>query len=337
MKKTFSTYLSFLYLLGFIFLVGCGDKDPSIPSVFVAGQDYDTVSLNRDIPTVWINNTIKKLEDGGLSNFPKAIDVDENGNYYTTGYANGGSRWIGKVWKNDKLLYELSDDYSVGWGIDVVNSDVYVAGHRYDQVALKHYAFVNKNGTTTFLTDGTNQAEAFDVKVSGSDVYVAGYDGNQARVWKNGQALNLNNSANYRIKSIAISGTDVYAVGECNCFSNVILRYWKNGEETDLTEETSYAFGYDIEVSGNDVYVAGVERFDGIYIAKLWKNGVPTNLTGGTKNAWAYSIAINGADVYVAGTERSSNDIYNYAIVWKNGTPIKLGSRRSIAFGVAVK
>lgn len=322
-------------ILACILLTACDNNDTAFTKqVFIAGQDSDTVSSFTDMPIVWINNKAETLERDNLNNYTKAIDA-EGSDYYTTGYANAANRWVGKVWKNNKLLYELSDGYSVGWGIDVVNTDVYVAGHYYNKEQLKHFAFVNKNGNMTMLTDGTKQAEAFAVKVSGNDIYVGGYDGNQARLWKNGTPLTLNNSDNFRIRAIAIEGTDVYAVGECNCFSNIVIRYWKNGVETTVTDGTFTAYGYDIAVSGSDVYIAGVERSSNKQIAKVWKNGVSTNLTDGTKNAWAYGLILKDNDVYVVGMERSANDIYNTAMLWKNGTAIKLGSRRSIAYDIA--
>ncbi len=52
----------------------------------------------------------------------------------------------------------------------------------------------------TSLTNGSNHAKANSVYVSGTDVYVAGYESNGtksvAKVWKNGVATSLTNGSN---------------------------------------------------------------------------------------------------------------------------------------------
>jgi hypothetical protein len=322
-----------------VLLCSCGESEnPALGNVFVAGTDYDTVATFRDIPTVWRGKKSTSLATGTGNAYAKAIAI-KGDDYFVTGYENTTSGWLCKVWKNNELLFSIGDgDPTVGYGIDVDGDDIYVAGHNYIPVSGKHYAMLWKNGAAnaTYLTDGTNQAEAFTVVVSGSDIFVGGYDGNQARVWKNGVPMELANSENFRIRGIAISGSDVYAVGECNCFSDIVIRYWKNGVATTITDGTYDAYGYSIAVSGNDVYVAGVENSSSKRIAKVWKNGFPTNLTDGTRNAWATGVAIKGGQVYVVGYERTANDIFNYAMLWKNGTATKIGTRRSEASSIAI-
>ena len=78
------------------------------------------------------------------------------------------------------------------------NINVYVVGE-YLRDGTWFGAFW-KNGVAQNLTDGTRNAIARSVYVSGSDVYVAGYEkygeGNLfiAKLWKNGVARNLNNA-----------------------------------------------------------------------------------------------------------------------------------------------
>jgi hypothetical protein len=323
-----------------ILLNSCRDNEnPVLRDALVAGTDYDSVTTLRDIPTVWQGKKSSILASGTGNAYAKAIAVDGN-DYFVTGYENTVNGWLCKVWKNEELLFSIGDgDPTVGYGIAVDGGDIYVAGHNYQPGLSKHYAMLWKNGAAdaTYLTDGTNQAEAFTVVISGSDIFVGGYDGDQARVWKNGTPMALANSENFRIRGIAISGSDVYAVGECNCFSSIVIRYWKNGVATTLTDGAYEAYGYGIAVSGSDVYVAGVESSSNKRIAKVWKNGVATNLTDGTKNAWATGVAVENGQVYVVGYERTANDIFNYAMLWKNGTATKIGTRRSTAAAIAIQ
>ena len=55
----------------------------------------------------------------------------------------------------------------------------------------------------TSLTNGTNNAGAESVYVSGTDVYVAGYENNGtkdvAKVWKNGVGTSLTDGSNWAI------------------------------------------------------------------------------------------------------------------------------------------
>ena len=218
--------------------------------------------------------------------------------------------------------------------------DVYVAG------SIGNNAVIWKNGLPTYLTTGSSQAAANSVFVSGTDVYVGGYErsgfGDIAKVWKNGVATNLGgglypngSSFDARANSVFVSGTDVYVAGYAA--NGAVI--WKNAVMTTLAggSTQNYANAFSVFVSGADVYVAGTAQvpFPNDQAAILWKNSLTNNLTtNGSTLASASSVYLSGTDVYVAGKESLQGT--TKAKVWKNGVATTLSNVFSAANSVFV-
>ena len=185
-----------------------------------------------------------------------------------------------------------------------------------------------------------------DVYVAGSESNAQ--DKSVAKLWKNGIAQNLTDgTCNAVANSVFISGGDVYVVGyEYDTQDKSVAKLWKNGKAQNLTDGTYDAEAYSIFVSGSDVYVAGFEASGqehpewygtyNRYVAKLWKNGVAQNLTDGTFEAKANSVYVSDGDVYVVGYERRGEYGYYYAKLWKNGIVENISNNNSIAYSVFV-
>jgi hypothetical protein len=92
---------------------------------------------------------------------------------------------LGVYWKNGSLVKILpnNEDGTVATGITVVGNDVYVSGGT--GFYNKTYAVYWKNGIEHRLTDGTFQAVALAIAVSGTDIYVAGMENQMPMYWKN--------------------------------------------------------------------------------------------------------------------------------------------------------
>ena len=206
-----------------------------------------------------------------------------------------------------------------GCGKDDVNlkPNVYVVGYEENEKGIS-VAKLWKNGIAQNLTDGTNDAIAYSVYVSGVDVYVVGQEavagnGYVAKLWKNGIAQNIADKPSYAF-SVYVSSGDVYVVGQVAEVGKDGAKLWKNGIAQNLTGENNTVHPRSVYVSGSDVYVVGFE-YNGMdkSFAKQWKNGIPQNLTDGSSLARANSVYVSGKDVYVGGIE---NDV---AVLWKNG------------------
>jgi len=248
------------------------------------------------------------------------------------------------LWENGVSQRLTEKEHSQATAVYVSDDDVYVAGmegkfERKGSVGweiLTWYATLWKNGLPQRLSK--KESHVFDLYVSGDDVYIVGYENDQAMLWKNGVSQRIGGKGSYAY-SIYVSGNDVYVAGCDGRDSRATL--WKNGVAQPLSDQHSYATS--VFVSGNDVYVVGTlevasrEYFDGtesIGRAVLWKNGVHQPLSD--QHSHATSVFVSGKNVYVTGyigedIERvvesggdDAGEAKHWATLWKNGVPNRL-------------
>ena len=165
------------------------------------------------------------------------------------------------------------------------------------------------------------------------NVYVAGYEGNAAMLWKNGigQRLSYRNSPNAEAQSVYVSGNDVYVGGwEEDSRKDRVVKLWKNGIEQNLSDGSgnTYASAQSIYVSGNDMYVVGPKKIynQNISNTMLWKNGVAEQLSWTEEYYNNASVYVSGNDVYVVGSVYDRHYKWR-AKLWKNSVSQKLVDR----------
>ena len=206
----------------------------------------------------YLKNEVKiELPSGSAGSISTAIAVSGNDVYVagigiTGSIYNGPQKYIAKYWKNSQpvILTDGTNGAQV-WSIAISGTDAYVAGmdwngksyqdasgNTYKKSVAKYW----KNSQPVILTDGTEDAFANSIAVSGTDVYVAGTEWNGrksiAKYWKNGKAISLTDATeDAQAKSIAISGNDVYVAGTVNGYAT----YWKNGIAVTLSNVESDA------------------------------------------------------------------------------------------------
>ncbi len=234
---------------------------------------------------------------------------------------------------------------------------LYIAG-RYDGTGCYWKVDLSTGNITRIPL--TVYGEATDITVVGNDVYVSGWDTsddyvvggvilNRACYWKNGIKTFLSTGMlQYPLKAnaIAVSGSNVYVVGNEEIYNGTRPFYWKNGERTTFSSSSKYSGADDIFISGSNVYIAGWEGAvnEKKETASYWKNGNKTVLTDGQYDAETSAIFVSGTDVYVAGRQRG---IYRAegitttrwrARYWKNGSPVSLtdGPHDARIYGITV-
>ncbi|WP_171634137.1 S-layer homology domain-containing protein [Paenibacillus plantarum] len=155
-------------------------------------------------------------------------------------------------------------------------------------------------------------------------VQLFGFTGNQSAqaesMWSN---LGTGLSSSY-VRSIAVSGTDVYAGGNFTTAGGnpaTHIAKWNGSQWSNLgTGLNSFVFA--VAASGSDVYAGGIFSTAGgnsaSTIAK-WNGSNWSSLGTGT-NGTVYAIAVSGTDVYVAGNFSTAGGIPATNIAKWNGT-----------------
>jgi hypothetical protein len=241
-------------------------------------------------------------------------------------YADGGQYFL--YWKNGERVEQFSTDgYSLGERCDS-GGDVYVVWMDSSTPIVEK----NNRMQHSISTDG-NGAYAMSIGVSGTDIYVGGYENNPqgepfATVWKNGNLFQrlTNGSNNACVQTLCLSGSDVFAGGnESNPQGKDLATVWKNGKQFQrLGNGANSSIVMSLCVSGGDVYAGGYESSpQRAMVATVWKNGkFFQRLAEGSNSACIQSICPSGDDFYVGGWEVAEAEGSDVPTVWKNGKPL---------------
>lgn len=212
--------------------------------VYVAGCYRDYSRTHYDVAMYWKNGQPVELplskQDYSSAKFIAAVDDD----IYVIG-SNAAHEVL--YWKNGQIQETISDLKEVS-GISQLQGKVYAVG----QMQSRQPGYWT-NGHAESLSNILGLATC--VAVSGNDVYVAGVDDSNGngyansgtiyadetdvgKCWKNGQLLaNLKDAEYFIYKplSMAVSGNDVYIVGNASNGENIAPpKLMKNGQTIKL-------------------------------------------------------------------------------------------------------
>jgi len=275
-------------------------------SLAVQGNDLYVAGVegngSQDIALYWKNDASKQLTDGTKRGFANGIFV-----VGSDVYVAGAEDTTAMYWKNG-VARNLSDgvEPAMAYSVTVAtNGDVYVSGYQYKTTAVGANSFVVnpvatywKNGVGVALTDGLRPSEAYALSMSGSDVYVAGYqcpstlvDCSRASYWKNGVLNQLGDEPASTATSVVASGSSVYVTVNQALISGGVAKvraaYWHDQVEATLSESIG-ASTSQVVISGGDVYIAGSDSGSAGY----WVNGVPVPLSSDSQSARGSSIVV---------------------------------------------
>ena len=175
--------------------------------IYIAGQEIstDNAGYTSRSALYWKNGNAIYFTHGELADKANSIFVSGQ-DVYACGALEA------RYWKNGTSFYlPGSNGYTtIANSIFVSGSDVYVTGNQpdgepfqtYFGTSRKEVAKYWKNGIPVNLSDGTKNAYATSIAVSGNDVYAAGYEENElgvwvAKYWKNGNPVILGDVSKY--------------------------------------------------------------------------------------------------------------------------------------------
>jgi hypothetical protein len=235
--------------------------------IYVAGFRTVDIYNSQFVACYWKNGASTYLSDPGAWGVANSIAVSGSDVYMAGCYT--GLKQSDYVafnwpcyWKNGKME-TITPKHPIGYStansIFISGNDIYVAWSELYGVSIP---YIWKNGVSTMLTDGTNDADVKSIFLVGKDVYAAGYESNGSRK---------------------------------------VAKYWKNGVPVTLSDGKTDAEANSISVVGNDVYVGGyvsvsgyalIDNSDSGCIATIWKNGTPYYLNNPIYPAKVYAITV---------------------------------------------
>src|SRR5690606_33068003 len=180
--------------------------------------------------------------EGLTSIFPSGSDI------YTAGTAVKYTHTdiVANDWHHGTPI--RTSENAAAYSIFVFGNDVYVAGSEY--IGSVRVATYWKNGKPTRLTNGTEDGIANTLFVENDDVYISVFDYEEGNMyWKNGKVTKLTDNQSEGCE-IFVSNGDVYTTGSVTNGSNQRAAYWKNEQQTLLTDGTeTYSDVYAVYVT----------------------------------------------------------------------------------------
>ncbi|RDY59696.1 IPT/TIG domain-containing protein [Flagellimonas nanhaiensis] len=213
-------------------------------AVYIDGQDVWVVGSiveefkENEIGIAWKNGSPVNLTSGMHTNTRGAdMFVDETGTYIL-GMGDGPTRHV-MVWDGGEtpVLLNSGEYYADAFSIKPDGNGGYlVVGYEEnaDGVDVAKY-WTGGEGESVVLGNGADDSEARSVAVDNGDIYVAGHQGVEGMIWKNGvEWVTLNEESITRFVSIQVFGDDVFVTGVEIDFGldMIVAKVWKINKDS---------------------------------------------------------------------------------------------------------
>lgn len=317
-----------------------------VRNVYVCGTSFNTEN-NTLTGRIWKNGNL--LYTPHYARYvPVDISVSE-GNVYTYGYhihENGNN--ISMVWKNDKLLYTLTDGNKESYlgSLLISEGNIYVCGTEANENGIL-VAKIWKNGNLLYtLTDGRYDGVPYDMRISEGNIYICGYEKNEynqevAKIWKNSNLLYPLSNGDFHTRTISLQIVDgtIYTAGYEYTLpeGRNMTKVWK--DNTLLYERKASEWDSSMTVSDGCIYlfVTDTSPTSG-GVLKVLKNGKELyTLTDGTLYAQNFAIMVSDDDVYTCGVEFQQGSLMTKAaMVWKNNDLLYTQPEGSLFFDLFI-
>ena len=335
-----------LLILSVFSLLSCS-KDDDKPNVIepstnnppgntTLSSDYVLTSEFRgpqNAIILWKDGISTEITNGTNDEIAKDMKVVGTDVYILAQVNFTSSSSVIRVYKNGTALnnYDIPGSTSKPAALDVVGTDVYVAGSYYNASTNTENLAYWKNGTKIDLKTNVFFSVLNDIEISENSVYVLGTIRNansnsEITYWKDGVSTAITNPAgtNTEARSFDVVGTTCHITGLLYTSANLSKKkpyYYNNTTGTALVttpDANTEEYGQDIAVANGNVYIVG-EIFSVKYNATQWKDGVQTVIQPSTTFAnFAQRVQVSGSTIYIGGREKFANN-EEKAKVWKNG------------------
>lgn len=247
---------------------------------------------------------------------------------YFAGHNNGTVQ----IWRNDSLVYSISDTISVTPANMRIASDssIYTVGYSYDTAYNFVRGFLWLNDSLVF--DAGSNTALRSLVLNGNNWIAAGSGKNDwekamGLVWQNGEVLYAYSDSirDNQINAVAVDTAtgDVYSGGLSSELA-MQAALWKN--DTILWIGDSASATYAIAFDNNDLYATGVVYIDSLPIATLWQNDSIIFQVSDVGIGSSFDvITLYNDSIYLAGYLDDS------LCVWRNGEVLYTHPRTGVS------